>query len=590
MSDPLAILPPETALHILSFLDPFSLTRCSRVAKCECPILYITSEILLVLTIFSAWNALVQVDQLWRSVALRLGYCPEPSARRFIAVTGTLQLCEHPQGSVQAQFQERLFEETLAVHRDRNVTSYFDDCHTFRKLSCKLWQLDCHWLGRVPYSPLQSPLASQQSLTLKPAQRRSNPRERLLSDLWRFKLDPIDNTVITTGIMGGIRVVDRATQALLWEIPRNQTREYPHLEFSNGWMVFDRIGFGHFEIWRNERLIPQDELGRPPQRGHFQQYTILSSPRSVRAYRFQYPTLAAASTDGAVVFWNVPTKEVVQTIDISSSPHRDGNITYIDFDDEYIFIVGVGAKTVTVFSRETGHIAWNLGDHFESGRPGPVTWRPDTNPVDTEAPFLRRTLTKSTPAPWQKAPNRMNMAQMTMRPYQIWSAIHPDFKTNTLLFLGQATVVLIRDYKKYFRDTSQPPDLFAELEFQDVRRSFGNSVSVPENNEDWNTQTVWDHAPDAQLTTHDGKAFLVNGKPMIIDLERSGPKQLLLQSTAQALSDGGPDESPPFTFYDNPQPFNRSHPGMMPTREIRPFHHCSCVQMDQVSVSIPFKS
>ncbi len=42
-----------------------------------------------------------------------------------------------------------------------------------------------------------------------------------------------------------------------------------------------------------------------------------------------------------------------------------------------------------------------------------------------------------------------------MTPYQIWSAVHPDLRTKTLLVLGQGTVLLIRDYKKFFNDPTK---------------------------------------------------------------------------------------------------------------------------------------
>ncbi len=77
----------------------------------------------------------------------------------------------------------------------------------------------------------------------------------------------------------------------------------------------------------------------------------------------------------------------------------------------------------------------------------------------------------------------MNFAQMTMTPYQMWSAVHMDLKTKTLLILGQGTVLLIRDYKKFFDDPSQPPELFVEVEFQNLRDYYHSEVLG--GGEDW---------------------------------------------------------------------------------------------------------
>ncbi len=54
------------------------------------------------------------------------------------------------------------------------------------------------------------------------------------------------------------------------------------------------------------------------------------------------------------MLWNVPDEELIQSIDFRDSPHRDGNVNYIDFDDDFVFLNGVGAKSVSVYSRRTG--------------------------------------------------------------------------------------------------------------------------------------------------------------------------------------------------------------------------------------------
>lgn len=55
-----------------------------------------------------------------------------------------------------------------------------------------------------------------------------------------------------------------------------------------------------------------------------------------------------------------------------------------------------------------------------------------------------------TPSPWQSASGRQNFAQLTMAPIQSWSAVHPDFRSRTLVILSQTNVLLIRDYLTYF--------------------------------------------------------------------------------------------------------------------------------------------
>ncbi len=108
------------------------------------------------------------------------------------------------------------------------------------------------------------------------------------------------------------------------------------------------------------------------------------------------------------MIWNVPQKEVVETIDFRQSPHREGNINYIDFDDEFVFLVGNGAKSMSAFSRHTGDMVWSMGQHFASGRPPPTTWRlaEPGRPFFKQKAFIARKLVPAKPNLWQAARTR----------------------------------------------------------------------------------------------------------------------------------------------------------------------------------------
>lgn len=516
-----------------------------------------------------------------------------------------------------------LLQATIQRYRSRNTTDYFDDCDTWRSLCCRLWCLDCNWSAKdsrclaTPSRPLLSPdtdddergatpsdVPTYDSETASTSSSSQSlpyllPRQRVLHEktygagVWRCKVDPEERTYIVTGQNGGIQVFDHSTNALLWHIARTATRPNPHLEFSHGWMIFDRPGIGHFEVWRRESLVP--DLGRPPDRGHYQRFTVLSSTRPIRAYRFQFPYLCAASEDGFILIWNVPQQELVETIDFRDSPHRGGNINYIDFDDEFVFLNGRGAKSVSVFSRCTKSMVWTLGQHFASGRPPPSTWRlqelePSSCP---EAAFVRQQLVRAPPNLWQAGPNSLNWAQLTMTPYQIWSAVHPDLRTKTLLILGQGTVLLIRDYKKFFNDPSKPPDLFVEIEFQNLEEFYQQRI-VGSFEEDspflmgWNNPRTWEALGDAQLTVHEGRAVIVNDRALILDLERARGTQIRDSSSISSKEAALPQEgdgdaasesvdveenAPPLSVYCEVNRSARDSPRL-----------CSSLQMDEVGV------
>ncbi|TKY85700.1 hypothetical protein EX895_005240 [Sporisorium graminicola] len=545
LKDPSTVLPPETFTYLLSFLEPPALSRCARVS--------------------TVWNAICTDETLWRQLAMRLGYCQveriaEERSSGIRVVATVLQ--EHDPSSERAASQD-LLQATIQRYRSRNTTEYFDNCDTWRLLCCQLWRLECNWSAKDQHGlaePSQTPSCRgsdedrSEALEMPPY---LLPRRRVLHEdtcgagVWRCKIDPEERTYIVTGQNGGIQVFDHSTNTLLWHIARTATRPNPHLEFSRGWMIFDRPGIGHFEVWRRENLIP--DLGRPPDRGHYQRFTVLSSTRPIRAYRFQFPYLCAASQDGFILIWNVPQQELVETIDFRDSPHRGGNINYIDFDDEFVFLNGLGAKSVSVFSRRTSRMVWNMGQHFAAGQPPPSTWRLEEyefSDVCPQTAFVRQQLVRAPPSLWQAGPNSMNWAQLTMTPYQIWSAVHPDLKTKTLLILGQGTVLLVRDYKKFFRDPSKPPDLFVEIEFQNLEEYYQERIvgGVDEDLSDlgWNNPRMWETLGDAQLTVHEGKAVVVNDRAFVLDLGQAHETQTQLKgssSSSGSMSDGAAQQA-----------------------------------------------
>ncbi|CBQ72963.1 conserved hypothetical protein [Sporisorium reilianum SRZ2] len=590
--DPSTALPPETFAYLLSFLEPPALSRCARVS--------------------TTWNAVCTDDSLWRQLAIRLGYCQEQRIAEETSSGIRVVACvlQKWDASTEPAASQDLLQATIQRYRSRNTTEYFDSCDSWRSLCCRLWRLDCNWSAKdprglagtssTPSSPNPDDDDSHALSTSTSSQSPPYllPRPRVLHEktcgagAWRCKIDPEERTYIVTGQNGGIQVFDHSTDTLLWHIARTATRPHPHLEYSRGWMIFDRPGIGHFEVWRRESLVP--DLGRPPDRGHYQRFTVLSSTRPIRAYRFQFPYLCAASQDGFILIWDVPQQELVETIDFRHSPHRGGNINYIDFDDEFVFLNGLGAKSVSVFSRRTKSMVWNMGQHFAAGQPPPSTWRLEEHGSSTtpESAFVQQQLVRTTPNLWQAGPNSMNWAQLTMTPYQIWSAVHPDLKTKTLLILGQGTVLLLRDYKKFFNDPSKPPDLFAEIEFQNLEEYYSQRIvgGIEEDLSDlgWNNPRMWETLGDAQLTVHEGKAVIVNDRALILDLaqvhgaqtqasasssDETPPEQGDANAEAEPQSAEGEPAVPPASVYCEA---NRS-PRVS-------YRQCSSLQMDEVGV------
>lgn len=144
--------------------------------------------------------------------------------------------------AVQAQYIRPSDTLPMALQRYRtdpaygSITGYWDDVRTFSELVHKRRRLD-ECLGRLATQPEDE----QRVVELHPQCQYFRPAG-WEEDVWRIKLDPVDHCVIVTGCHGGIRTLDAHSGDVLWSLPRSETREHPHLEWSEGWMIFDRLG------------------------------------------------------------------------------------------------------------------------------------------------------------------------------------------------------------------------------------------------------------------------------------------------------------------------------------------------------------
>lgn len=246
----------------------------------------------------------------------------------------------------------------------------------------------------------------------------------------RFKIDEDENFVISTSSDGGLVVRDLDTHKLLFMLPvvrnmlecvwpaclarlQDRVRAYAHVEYSNGFFIFDRQR-EEVEVWRrsNDARLDEDHsrLANPDpfqleslhqaykrcpddltseyerHRGTFVPYAVLHQPQPTRAYRFVYPTLLLASSASWQAFlWDVPSSSLSQTIDItppnrSTPPHHltplqlltePSFITYVEQSEKHIFICT--RFNLLIFTREP----------VEKGRSPLIAIFPDDN-VDLE--------------------------------------------------------------------------------------------------------------------------------------------------------------------------------------------------------------
>ncbi|KAJ3920345.1 hypothetical protein F5877DRAFT_77246 [Lentinula edodes] len=212
------------------------------------------------------------------------------------------------------------------------------------------------------------------------------------SKVHRIKVDEQAGFIITSFRDGGLLVNDLADDQVLWSLPKTYVKQFAHLEYGEGFLIFDRLG-GSKEVWHLASGFPPtppqsnalpDQISASEEsyqkhaatypKGHFKPWAILRMPRLTRAFRFVYPTLLVGAWDHAFL-WDIPSCELVQTITsiqeaedpssafavvVANAPSFDapaprlgplGNLNYVDVDEKHIFICGVTA--LRVFSRAT---------------------------------------------------------------------------------------------------------------------------------------------------------------------------------------------------------------------------------------------
>ncbi|KAF9523802.1 hypothetical protein CPB83DRAFT_821046 [Crepidotus variabilis] len=180
------------------------------------------------------------------------------------------------------------------------------------------------------------------------------PAIEVREQVHRIKIDEQRKIIITTTAVGPPRVIvrDMDTGAALWHLEPTLGRNFSHLEYSEGFLIFNRRTDCR-EVWRLSELQTNHPLPHSAQpenfdtdsspddtmlqdseaalsrarnlntssqntanyrpRGCFEPYALLRDKEITRASRFCYPTLLTAAKDQAYL-WDIPTGKVVEVI------------------------------------------------------------------------------------------------------------------------------------------------------------------------------------------------------------------------------------------------------------------------------------
>lgn len=175
-------------------------------------------------------------------------------------------------------------------------------------------------------------------------------------------------------------------------------RRCAHVEYSNGFVVFDRYDKSH-EVWVKATKAHQfQEFSRPhpsqlqaseeansnaeDPRGRFVPHLVLRNPVRTRAYRFVFPELLVASEEEKTAhIWNVVEGRIVEAYSLAEGlgpapdPDEDGNendaahgsINYVELSPNHVFVC-FNTKLV-VYQRASGSFGDSERNNLPSGPP-----------------------------------------------------------------------------------------------------------------------------------------------------------------------------------------------------------------------------
>lgn len=162
----------------------------------------------------------------------------------------------------------------------------------------------------------------------------------------------------------------------------------------------------------------------------------------------------------------------------------------------------------------------------------------------------------------------------------VWMAVHPDARTDTLVVLAQSGVLLLSRYSTAFRSGGLPEahwytfPISLQVLGEDEPSHTMPRHALPQH---W-TDLVGDAMP-AQLAVHDGRAVVVHGLITMLDLTTPTPLALPCPTPQSASREPYPSGLAPLAVYEWSDVLDL---GVREGDRLCPQLRSSCVQMDSV--------
>lgn len=265
---------------------------------------------------------------------------------------------------------------------------------------------------------------------------------------------------------------------------------------------------------------------------------------------------------------DVASKTLTRTVPLANTLHQHRNVSYIEFDDEYLFLVGFGFNRVSILRRDSGEVVWNLADHIKE-RGVPDCYRAAPLRTGDRHALLLRQQVQVRPPRWVSYLAHWSPRDPTQLCYS-WHAVHPDHDTGTLVVLGESCILLIPQYKAMLRGEETPTMRMYLLQSERDSRIF-DEYEPEELAEALRHRRRPRQDSSGQLAVANGRVAAVLESLTVLDLNAP---------TLGRTNDGEPIQVPfaAYEWSDQPNAFDWY------TGPIDQFRGCSCVQMDATGI------
>ena len=206
----------------------------------------------------------------------------------------------------------------------QSFLKFFDDVSSWKQLCKKQTLLRRNWTCNTP--------TTRESFVHVPGK-----------VIWRFRPDFKNRWFMSTSVSGGIYVTDMDTGARLWGLSSHYVKPHAHLEYDEGWAVWDRWG-NAIEVWR---LIKSEG-----ERGQFEQAAILSHDCEIRGFHLVYPSLCVVSSEGQGFVYDLSRKAPVLQTSLKIETDAVGHLC----QQEKTVMYSIGTKGYHFHSTETGEL------------------------------------------------------------------------------------------------------------------------------------------------------------------------------------------------------------------------------------------